>query len=189
MSRDVHSCTHWLRPSNSPPRMWTRITRALLVSKDRRHLFVTPWLCANKCHCVCMHFIDLILRPSPPSDSSFSLHLTLSCCLRLLMSPCSSCCLLSPRGKIRLIESSTKCRYLKKLTCKGNLRQAFYLSEAPSPPMAPYSPSPYTMYSIRVYSYSILIYTGKGGGRGIELTREKIIGAIVHKVGRIYQHD
>jgi hypothetical protein len=26
------------------PRIWTRITRALLVSKDRRHLFVTPWI-------------------------------------------------------------------------------------------------------------------------------------------------
>jgi hypothetical protein len=47
MSRDVHRCTHWLRPRNSPPpspRIWTRITKALLVSKDRRHLFVTPWL-------------------------------------------------------------------------------------------------------------------------------------------------
>ncbi len=44
LSRDVNSCTHWLRPRNSlpPPRNWTRITRALLVSKDRRHLFVTP---------------------------------------------------------------------------------------------------------------------------------------------------
>jgi hypothetical protein len=43
MSRDVHSCTHWLRPRDSPPslRIWARITRALLVSKDRRHLFVT----------------------------------------------------------------------------------------------------------------------------------------------------
>ncbi len=28
----------------SYPRHWTRITRALLVSKNRRHLFVTPWL-------------------------------------------------------------------------------------------------------------------------------------------------
>ncbi len=27
----------------TPPRIWTRITRALLVSTDRRHLFVTPW--------------------------------------------------------------------------------------------------------------------------------------------------
>ncbi len=47
MSRDVHSCTHWLgaeTPQLPPsPRVWTRITRALLVSKDRRHLFVTPW--------------------------------------------------------------------------------------------------------------------------------------------------
>jgi hypothetical protein len=26
MPRDVHSCTHWLRPRNSlPPRIWTRI--------------------------------------------------------------------------------------------------------------------------------------------------------------------
>ncbi len=36
MSRNVHICTYWLRPRNSPPlpRIWT-------VSKDRRHLFVT----------------------------------------------------------------------------------------------------------------------------------------------------
>jgi hypothetical protein len=27
--------------------------------------------------------------------------------------------------KIRLIESNAKCRYLKKLTCKGTLRQVF----------------------------------------------------------------
>jgi hypothetical protein len=26
MSRDVHNCTHWLRPGNPPsPRIWTRI--------------------------------------------------------------------------------------------------------------------------------------------------------------------
>jgi hypothetical protein len=43
MSRDVHSCTHWLRPRNPPssPAL-DSYTRALLVSKDRRHLFVTP---------------------------------------------------------------------------------------------------------------------------------------------------
>ncbi len=29
------------------PRIWTRITRTLLVSKDRRHLFVTPWSHVN----------------------------------------------------------------------------------------------------------------------------------------------
>ncbi len=45
MSHDVHSWIHWLRPPQLPPSLsiWTR-TRALLVSKDRRHLFVTPWL-------------------------------------------------------------------------------------------------------------------------------------------------
>ncbi len=39
------------------------------------------------------------------------------------------------RRKMRLIESYAKCRNLKKLTCKGTLRQMFYLSETPSPPM------------------------------------------------------
>ncbi len=51
MSRDVHSCTHLLRwdlATPPSPRIWTRITRALLVSKDRRHLFVTPSRIRNK---------------------------------------------------------------------------------------------------------------------------------------------
>ena len=50
------------------------------------------------------------------------------------------------RRKIRLIGSNAKRRYLKKLTSKETLRQMFYLSEAPSPPMYPYSP-PYTQYT------------------------------------------
>ncbi len=33
--------------------------------------------------------------------------------------------------KIRLIESNANCRYLKKYTSKGILRQVFYLSETP----------------------------------------------------------
>jgi hypothetical protein len=44
---DVHSCTHWLRPRNSllPPHLDSyTTTRELLVSQDRRHLFVTPWI-------------------------------------------------------------------------------------------------------------------------------------------------
>ncbi len=41
----VHSCTHWLRPRNPPPAPHLGLyTRALLVSQDRRHLFVTPCL-------------------------------------------------------------------------------------------------------------------------------------------------
>ncbi len=44
--------------------------------------------------------------------------------------------------------------------------------------MTPYSPPP--THCIRVYS--ILIHTGKGG-RGEEVTREKVRGAIVYKAG------
>ncbi len=32
--------------------------------------------------------------------------------------------------RFRLIDSNAKCRYLKNLTCKGTLRQVFYLFEA-----------------------------------------------------------
>jgi hypothetical protein len=44
-----HSCTHWLwlRPRNPPapppPQHLGSYTSAILVSQDRRHLFVTPW--------------------------------------------------------------------------------------------------------------------------------------------------
>jgi hypothetical protein len=44
----VHIFTHWLRPRNplppSPPHL-DSYTRALLVSQDRQHLFMTP--CRN----------------------------------------------------------------------------------------------------------------------------------------------
>ncbi len=48
MLRDVHSCANLLRPRIGPqpppsPPHWDSYTRALLVSKDRRHLYVTPW--------------------------------------------------------------------------------------------------------------------------------------------------
>ncbi len=42
MSRDVHSCTHWLRPRNAPyPPALGLVYEGELVSQDRRHLFVT----------------------------------------------------------------------------------------------------------------------------------------------------
>jgi hypothetical protein len=54
----VHRRTHWLRPRNSPPPPlpphWGSYTRALLVSQDSRHLFVTPWLNISTQHsCSC----------------------------------------------------------------------------------------------------------------------------------------
>jgi hypothetical protein len=71
------------------------------------------------------------------------------------------CTSLSPRRKIRLIERNAKCRYLKKLTCKGTLRQLIYLSEAPSPPTTPYSPPPllHTVYVFAVRKYLRSEYT------------------------------
>jgi hypothetical protein len=36
------------------------------------------------------------------------------------------------RGKIRLIESNAECRYLKKLTCKGTLRQVLICLSRPA---------------------------------------------------------
>jgi hypothetical protein len=56
--------------------------------------------------------------------------------------------------KVILIESNAKSRYLKKLTCKGTLRQVFYLSEAPSRPMTGYSCPTYTLYTCMQYTYS-----------------------------------
>jgi hypothetical protein len=49
MSRDVHSCTHWLRPSNAlphPPAIGL-VYEGLYIGQQRyrrRHLFVTPLL-------------------------------------------------------------------------------------------------------------------------------------------------
>ncbi len=48
---------------------------------------------------------------------------------------------------------NVKCRYLKQMTCKGTLRQVFYLSEAPSPPIWSHTPPPLT-HCIRVYNYT-----------------------------------
>jgi hypothetical protein len=78
------------------------------------------------------------------------------------------------RRMIRLVESNAKCRYLKKLTRKGTLRQVFYLSRGPSPPMTPYAPPP--LHTVYVYSLYLFIQ----GRVGRANQRE---GAIVHIVG------
>jgi hypothetical protein len=56
------------RPRNSPPppRIWTRITRALLV---RRHLFVTPWF-SNFISVICW---DRYIGTEAPTLICFSL--------------------------------------------------------------------------------------------------------------------
>jgi hypothetical protein len=78
----------------------------------------------------------------------------------------------SRRRKILLRESSANCRYLKKLTCKGTLRRLFICLR---PPPLPWPPPLHTVYMCIQYTYSHM----EGG----ELTREKVRGATVHKVG------
>jgi len=75
------------------------------------------------------------------------------------------------RRKIRLIEGNAKCRHLRKLTCKGTLRQVFICPKAQNP--IPYLPN--TLFACILYTYS-----HREGG---ELNREKGRGAVVHKAG------
>jgi hypothetical protein len=84
-------------------------------------------------------------------------------------------------GLINYKDIKAKCRRLKILPVKGLCGRCLYLSEAPSPPMTPYPPSPLHT----VYVYTVYLYPqgwGMGGG-GVELTREKVRGETVHKVG------
>jgi hypothetical protein len=64
-----------------------------------------------------------------------------------------------------MTESNAKCRYL--LTCKGTLRQVFYLSEAPSPP-DPILPPP--LHTVFVY---IVRYTYSQLGSGWEANQRE----------------
>jgi hypothetical protein len=68
----LYSCTHWLRPCNSLPplpRHFVSYTMTILVSQDRRHLFVTP----------CLHPLSVI-APSTVSCRGFEIKFS---CLRV----------------------------------------------------------------------------------------------------------
>ncbi len=70
----------------------------------------------------------------------------------------------------------------KKMTCKGTLRQEFYLSEAPSYDHI----LPHLTLNTCVHRTVYLFKQGRrGGGRA---NQEKVRGVIAHK-GRKYQHD
>jgi hypothetical protein len=83
-------------------------------------------------------------------------------------------------GLFNSIDTEAKCRHQKKFTFIGAVRQVFYMPEASSPPMTPYSPLN------TVYVYTVYLVTQ---GRGGELTREKVRGTTVQKSGRKYQYD
>jgi hypothetical protein len=71
------------------------------------------------------------------------------------------------RRKIRLIEGNVKCRHLKNLYKKGDLRLVLICPR----PRNPYPLLTHFMYCILVHVYSILIHTGKGGGERVEPER------------------
>ncbi len=93
------------------------------------------------------------------------------------------------RRKTRLIEGNAKCRrHLKKLTCKGTLRQVF-ICLRPRFPQTPPLP-PYTLYNI-VYTYIIqYTYSHREEGEVVRIEPEtRLEGQQFTRVCRKYQHD
>jgi len=78
----------------------------------------------------------------------------------------------------RLIEGIAKCPHLKKLTCKGTLRQVFICLR----PRTPYPSPPYTLSTCIQYHYS-----HREGGE-VEPERRGEVQQFT-KLGRKYQHD
>ncbi len=56
----VQRCTDWLRPRNPLPPHLGSYTRALLVSQDRRHLFVPP--CHTRFRCSILRMKQIRIR-------------------------------------------------------------------------------------------------------------------------------
>jgi hypothetical protein len=77
----VHSCTHWLMPSQLLTTHLGSYTRALLVSQDRRHLFVTLWFLSRillgEVYCVHKFFSEVKALAIKPF--SFCLILVKGC--------------------------------------------------------------------------------------------------------------
>ncbi len=79
--------------------------------------------------------------------------------------------------KIRLLEGNAKYRHLKKVTCKGTLRQVFICLK----PRIPYPPLH------NVYVYTVYIFT-QGGGERVEPDRRGE-GQQFTKLGRNNKND
>ncbi len=73
------------------------------------------------------------------------------------------------RRKIRLLEGNAEFRHLKKLTCKGILRQVFIRLRPKTLYHPP--PFPYTLYQCLQHTYSV--FTQGRGGRGGRVEPER----------------
>ena len=80
------------------------------------------------------------------------------------------------RRKIRLLEGQAKYRHLKKLTCKGTVRQVFICLR----PRTPYPPPFHTVY---------LLTKGRGGEGGRVEPERRLEGHQFTTLDRKYQHD
>ncbi len=67
----------------------------------------------------------------------------------------------SARELINHIDTKSKCRHVKKFTCKGTLRQMF-ICLRPPPLLWPHTPLLHTIHCIHYSLYSIRIHTEKG---------------------------
>jgi hypothetical protein len=90
----------------------------------------------------------------------------------------------SPPPPILICLLSTEILFV--MTCKGTLRQVFYICLRPLPSNDTIPLPPYTLYKCIQFTYSLR--EGREGS-GRKLTREKVSGAMVHKAGRKYQHN
>ncbi len=77
--------------------------------------------------------------------------------------------------------------FLKNLPVKVLGGTGVYLSEDISLHMTPYSPPPHTVYVCTLYSIGTYKHMDRGE-EGVELTRERVIKAMLHKAGRKCQH-
>jgi hypothetical protein len=85
---------------------------------------------------------------------------------------------------INYIDAKGKCGHLKKLTCKGTLRQVF-ICLRPDPLLWPLTPA----YTLPVYVYAVYLFTqGRGEGGRVESER-RLEGQQFTKLGQKNQHD
>ncbi len=159
-----YSCFYLLRPPQGPPSpAFGLIYEGAIGQQGKRHLFVIP----------CSYLFR---------QSRFKLPTSWDQLFMITVSDLHSQGNWWPRFPWTVDRLDWKkampMSLLKSWPVKGLCGRCFICLRPP----LPHTPPPYTLYTcIQVY----LLTQGRGG----ELTREKVRGAIVHKACRKYQHD